>query len=123
MNALLVAIGGALGAVARYGLSGAVHRYTSPHFPYGTFVVNITGCLVFGVLAGSAEHRFVLGPQARAFLLIGILGGFTTFSSFTYESFQLLRDAEFARAFANMAGQLLIGLAALWAGFVLARLP
>ncbi len=123
MNVLLVAIGGAMGAVARYGLGGLVHRYTSPHFPYGTFVVNVIGCLAFGVLAGLAEQRFVLGSQARAFLLIGILGGFTTFSSFTFESFQLLRDAEYARAFVNIAGQVVLGLAALWAGFVVARLP
>lgn len=122
MNVLAVAIGGALGAMARYGLGGLVHRYASPHFPYGTFVVNVLGCLLFGILAGLSEHRFVLGPTARAFLLIGILGGFTTFSSFTFETFQLLRDAELARAAVNMAGQLLIGLAALWAGFVLARL-
>ncbi len=122
MNVFLVGVGGALGAVARYGLGGLVHRYTSPHFPYGTFVVNVSGCLVFGVLAGLAEQRFVLGPQARAFLLIGILGGFTTFSSFTFESFQLLRDAEYARAIANVAGQVLVGLIALWAGFVVARL-
>lgn len=121
MNVLLVAIGGALGAVSRYGLGGLVHRFTPPDFPYGTFVVNIVGCLVFGVLAGLAEQRFALGPQARAFLLIGVLGGFTTFSSFTFESFQLLRDAEVARAFINIAGQVVIGLAALWAGFVLAR--
>lgn len=122
MNVLLVAIGGAIGAVSRYGLGGLVHRYASPHFPYGTFAVNVLGCLVFGLLAGLSEQRFVLGPQARAFLLIGILGGFTTFSSFTFESFQLLRDGELARGFANIAGQVVIGLAALWTGFVLARM-
>lgn len=121
MNVLLVALGGAVGAVSRYGLGGLVHRYASPYFPYGTFAVNVLGCLVFGVLAGLSEQRFVLGPQARAFLLLGILGGFTTFSSFTFESFQLLRDGELARAFVNIAGQVAIALGALWAGFVLAR--
>jgi fluoride exporter len=122
MNVLLVAVGGALGATARYGLGGLVHRYMSPHFPYGTFVVNVSGCLAFGMLAGVAEQRSVLGPQARAFLLIGVLGGFTTFSSFTFESFQLLRDAEYARASLNIVGQVLVGLIALWVGFVVARL-
>ena len=123
MNVLLVALGGSIGAVARYGLGGLVQRFTTPYFPFGTFVVNVAGCFVFGILAGVAEHRFALGPQARAFLLIGILGGFTTFSSFTYETFQLLRDAEIMRASLNAGGQLVVGLIAMWLGFVLARLP
>ena len=123
MNVLLVALGGSIGAVARYGLAGLVQRFTTPYFPFGTFVVNVSGCFVFGILAGVAEHRFALGPEARAFLLIGILGGFTTFSSFTYETFQLLRDAEIMRASLNAGGQLVVGLIALWLGFVLARLP
>ena len=122
MNVLLIALGGSIGAVARYGLSGFVQRFTSPYFPFGTFTVNIVGCLVFGILAGIAEQRFALGPQARAFLLIGVLGGFTTFSSFTYETFQLLRDAEIARAALNVFGQVIVGLAAMWAGFVIARM-
>ena len=121
MNVLLVALGGSIGAVARYGLAGLVQRFTTPYFPFGTFAVNMVGCLVFGILAGVAEHRFALGPQARAFLLIGILGGFTTFSSFSFETFQLLRDAEFMRASANAVGQVVVGLGAMWAGFVLAR--
>jgi len=91
MNVLLIALGGSIGAVARYGLAGLVQRFTTPYFPFGTFVVNMVGCFVFGILAGVAEHRFALGPQARAFLLIGVLGGFTTFSSFSFETFQLLR--------------------------------
>ena len=123
MNVLLVALGGSIGAVARYGLAGLVQRFTTPYFPFGTFVVNVAGCFVFGTLAGVAEHRFALGPQPRAFLLIGILGGFTTFSSFTYETFQLLRDAEIMRASLNAGGQLVVGLIAMWLGFVLARLP
>src|SRR2546423_1797127 len=123
MNVLLVALGGSIGAGARYGLAGLVQRFTTPYFPFGTFVVNVSGCFVFGILAGVAEHRFALGPEARAFLLIGILGGFTTFSSFTYETFQLLRDAEIMRASLNAGGQLVVGLIALWLGFVLARLP
>ncbi len=118
---LLVAVGGALGSVARYALGGFVHRYTPSSFPYGTFVVNATGCLVFGVIAGLFEERTVIGPAARTFLLIGVLGGFTTFSSFTFETFGLLRDAEIGRALANAAGQVMIGLLALWAGYVLAR--
>src|SRR5207253_2265356 len=74
MNVLLIALGGSIGAVARYGLAGLVQRFTTPYFPFGTFVVNMVGCFVFGILAGVAEHRFALGPQARAFLLIGVIG-------------------------------------------------
>jgi CrcB protein len=114
---ILVAVGGALGSVGRYALSTAVQRFSSPFFPYGTFVVNVLGCLAFGIIMGAARERFVLGPSARAFLLIGILGGFTTFSTFSYETFALLQDGEFARAFANAAGQLICGLVALWAGY------
>jgi fluoride exporter len=123
MNVLLIALGGSIGAVARYGLTGVVQRFTTPYFPFGTFVVNIAGCFAFGVLAGVAEHRFALGPEARAFLLIGVLGGFTTFSSFGYETLQLLRDAEFMRASLNVVGQVVIGVCVMWLGFVLTRIP
>jgi fluoride exporter len=114
---MLIAVGGALGSVCRYLLATAVQRYSSPFFPYGTFVVNILGCLAFGIIMGAARQRFVLGPSERAFLLIGVLGGFTTFSTFTYETFALLQDGELVRAFANAAGQLVVGLVALWAGY------
>src|SRR5207237_10691651 len=117
-----VALGGSIGAVARYGLAGLVQQFTTPYFPFSTFVVNMVGCFVFGILAGVAEHRFALGPQARAFLLIGVLGGFTTFSSFSFETFQLLRYAEIMRASVNAVGQLVAGLFAMWIGFVVARL-
>ena len=117
MQVILIAIGGAFGSVCRYLLATAVQQYSPPFFPYGTFVVNVLGCLVFGVIMGAARQRFVLGPSERAFLLIGVLGGFTTFSTFTYETFALLQDGEFVRAFANGVGQLVCGLVALWAGY------
>ena len=96
-----------------------VQRASSSFFPYGTFVVNLAGCLVFGIIMGAARQRFVLGPSERAFLLIGILGGFTTFSTFTYETFALLQDGQLARALWNAGGQLVCGLVALWAGYVM----
>jgi fluoride exporter len=117
----VIALGGALGSVARYLVAGLVHRYASPYFPYGTFVVNVAGCLLFGAIFGLSEQRFVVGPTMRAFLLIGVLGGFTTFSSFTFETFQLLRDGEFLLAAANSVGQVVIGLAAFWIGTVAIR--
>jgi fluoride exporter len=121
MRVLLVALGGALGSVARYGLSGFVHRYAPPSFPYGTFVVNVAGCLAFGLIAGLVEARSVISPAARTFLLIGVLGGFTTFSSYAFETFALLRDVEIGRALVNAAGQVVVGLLVLWLGYVLAR--
>jgi CrcB protein len=114
---ILIALGGAIGSVCRYGLSTVVQRSTSPFFPYGTFTVNVTGCLVFGIIMGAARERFVLGPTERAFLLIGVLGGYTTFSTFTYETFALLQDGELVRAVVNAFGQLVCGLVALWAGY------
>lgn len=117
MQLILIALGGAIGSICRYGLSTLVQRQTTPFFPYGTFVVNVLGCLMFGVIVGAARQRFVLGPNERAFLLIGILGGFTTFSTFTYETFALLQDGEILRAVLNSIGQLLCGIAALWIGY------
>ena len=117
VNLISVGVGGAIGAMARYLLGGAVHRWIPGFFPYGTFVVNIVGCLVFGVIVGLAESRFVVGPGARAFLLVGVLGGFTTFSSFTFETFELVRSGQVLAAGMNVIGQVAIGFVALWAGF------
>jgi fluoride exporter len=120
VNLLLIAIGGALGSVARYLLSTFVLRVTGTLFPLGTFVVNVIGCLVFGAIAGAASQRVQLAPALRLFLLTGILGGFTTFSSYAFESFTLARDGQFVWASINVAGQVVAGLAGMWAGYVAA---
>jgi CrcB protein len=116
---VLIAAGGALGSVARYLLSTFVLRATGTLFPLGTFIVNVVGCLVFGVIAGAAEQRVPLTPDLRRFLLVGVLGGFTTFSSYAFESFGLLRDGQFAWAAINVAGQVVAGLAGMWGGYVI----
>ena len=116
MNLLLIAIGGALGSVARYLLSMFVLRVTGSLLPIGTFAVNLLGCVIFGGIAGAAaQQRFILTPEARAFLFIGVLGGFTTFSSYAYESFLLTRDGQFAAAAFNIVGQVVAALVGLWA--------
>jgi len=115
MLLIAVGVGGALGAIARYLTGGLVHRLTPSLFPYGTFVVNMVGCLCFGFVAGVAEARLVTSPVARAFIMVGVLGGFTTFSSFTFESFELMRTGQLIQAGANIGGQIAIGLIALWA--------
>ena len=112
---------GAIGSVARYLISTAVHRYTAAGFPYGTFTVNVVGCAIFGLIIGFAEHRIDLTPAVRAFFLVGILGGFTTFSSFTFDTHELLRTATFFHAAFNVLGQITLGLAALWLGIVIAK--
>jgi CrcB protein len=118
LNLLLIAIGGALGSVARYLLSTFVLRVTGSLFPIGTFVVNALGCLAFGAIAGAASQRVQLTPELRLFLLVGILGGFTTFSSYAFESFSLVRDGQFLAASVNIVGQVIAGLVGMWAGYV-----
>ena len=119
---LLVAAGGAIGSVARYALSTFVLRATGTLFPLGTFVVNAVGCLCFGLVVGAAEQRIALSPETRAFILAGVLGGFTTFSSYVFESAGLIRDGQMAAAIVNVAGQVVAGLAAFWIGAALGGL-
>lgn len=121
VNVLLVGAGGFAGAVLRFGLSGLVHQLTPlSTFPWGTLAVNASGCFAIGLIAGAADARGAVGPDLRLFLMIGLLGGFTTFSTFGYETLAMLRDGEQLRAAANVAGQLAAGLGAAWAGYALA---
>jgi fluoride exporter len=120
VNVLLVGCGGALGAVARYGVGGLVHRNPAlTGFPYGTLTVNLLGCLLIGLGAGLADARQAIGPEARLFLFVGVLGGFTTFSSFGYETVALLRDHEFLRAGLNAGLNVFAGLLLVWLGYAL----
>jgi CrcB protein len=115
--------GGFLGAILRYLVGGWVHGILdNVSFPYGALVVNAAGCLVIGFLSGLAESRSVFSPEARLFLFIGVLGGFTTLSSFAYETFSRARDNENLAAMMNVFGQLSLGLAGVWFGNALARL-
>jgi fluoride exporter len=121
VNLLVIALGGAFGATARYLFAQLVQRASGTLFPVGTFAVNCAGCLVFGAIAGAAEQRVQMAPELRLFLLVGVLGGFTTFSSYAFESFGLLRDGQFAAALLNVAGQVVVGLAGMWIGFAISR--
>jgi len=118
---LMVALGGALGAVARYGLSGLVHRWLTGAFPFGTLAVNVVGCLAIGGFLHFVEDRSMLSPTTRLFVAVGILGGFTTFSAFGYETIELLRDGEWWSAFWSVSGNLVLGLGAVWAGRAILR--
>jgi CrcB protein len=117
VNLLLIAIGGAVGSVCRYLLSSAVLRALGTLFPAGTFVVNVIGCLAFGAIAGATQERLSISPEVRALLLAGLLGGFTTFSSYMNESFVLVREGQFLWAGLNLAGQVVCGFIAFWIAF------
>jgi len=118
---LLVGAGGFVGSVARFYLTAAVTRLTSAsRFPAGTIAVNLAGCFAMGVLAGLAERRHLFTHDTRLFLLTGLLGGFTTFSAFAYETYFLGREHVWPSAFANVAIQVILGLALLAAGHFLA---
>lgn len=120
---LLVGFGGFLGSIGRYLAGGAVQRLTEGSaLPCGTLFVNATGCLAIGFLSALSESRGALSPEARVFLLIGVLGGYTTFSAFGFETFQLLRGGEMLAALANVLIQMVVGLGAVWAGSAAARL-
>lgn len=118
---VLVFLGGGIGAALRYWVQGLVYSRTGADFPYGTLAVNVLGCFVIGLLMISLEERFLATPSLRLFLTIGILGGFTTFSSFSYETLALVRDGELTRALLNVGSSLAACLAATWAGMIAGR--
>jgi CrcB protein len=120
-HALLVGLGGFVGSALRFLATGWVHRFAGSRFPWGTLGVNVVGCLLLGLLAGLAEMRQVLGPGERVFLMIGVLGGFTTFSTFAWETVMLAQGGQGPRALANVAAHVVLGLAAAAAGYVGAR--
>jgi fluoride exporter len=116
-NLLLVGGGGFLGSVARYFLSGwATQASHASRFPLGTLLVNVTGCLLIGLVAGLAEHAHLLSAPTRLFLLTGFLGGFTTYSAFAYETYFLGREHLMSAALANVALQIVLGLGAVVLG-------
>jgi CrcB protein len=119
---LAVFAGGGLGALGRYWIGGWVQSHAGVSFPWGTLCVNATGCLAIGVLATLLEERALLGPAARLFLIVGVLGGYTTFSTFGIETWRLIEAGEWLRATANAVGSVAAGLAAVAAGVVVARL-
>jgi fluoride exporter len=118
---LLVAMGGAFGACTRYSLSLYLARFTQvDKFPLSTFIVNVLGCLLAGLLIGISEKYNIVSPQARLFLLTGILGGFTTFSAFGVETIGLMRRGEAVLALSYVGLSVLCGLLALGLGLWLA---
>ena len=122
--AVWVALGGALGSVTRYWFSGVIARYVGETFPWGTLIVNVTGSLLIGFIAtvSGTDGRFLVPAEARQFMMVGILGGYTTFSSFSLQTLTLARDGEWLLAGANIVGSVVLCLIAVWAGHMLAAM-
>ena len=120
---LLVGSGGFIGSVARYYLSGLVlHASGAARFPWGTLAVNVIGCMVIGALAALVEHLHLFSPAARLLLFTGVLGGFTTYSAFAYETYFLAREQLWGAAAANVVLQVGLGLTGVWLGHRLVSL-
>ena len=123
LNILLVGLGGFCGSISRYLVSIGIQRIISHSWlPYGTLTVNILGCLLIGVLGGLADMRQIISVETRLLLMVGFLGGFTTFSSFEFELFALARNSEFGALLVNFSLQLVLGFGAVWLGYTLAKL-
>ena len=118
---IVIFLGGGIGSVARYLLSLWINRQLTTAFPTGTFVVNLTGCFLIGILYGLAIRHSWLNVDWRLFLITGICGGYTTFSAFSYESVGLIREGNYGYFFLYVAGSVLLGLLATAGGTALAR--
>jgi len=119
---LYLIIGGTIGTVSRYGLSGFVHRVLGANFPYGTLTVNCAGCFLIGLLAALAEKKFLLNVNARVFLMIGFCGAFTTFSTIMLETSNLIDSGETMRAFMNLFLSVVIGFIIFRAGLLMGEI-
>jgi len=118
----LVFLGGGIGSVARYALASAVQREMPGPFPSGTFAVNLLGSFAIGLVGALGLERAAISPEARVFLMVGILGGFTTFSSFAWETLGLLSVRDVLRATLYVAGSVFFGLLGAWLGRLLGRI-
>mgnify|MGYP001190321131 FL=1 len=116
-----IAVGSAIGGVSRYILGGVVQRILDTTFPSGTLIVNITGSFLLGVIIRFAVDTPAISPEVRALLAIGFCGGYTTFSTFSYETMAMLEDGEWTRAAAYVSASVLLSLLATFLGFTAAR--
>jgi len=118
---LLIGFAGFVGTLGRYWLSGVVARRYGETFPFGTLAVNLIGCFLVGLLFYLMQERYIVNENVRAAILIGLLGGFTTFSSLGLQTFTLLQDNEIALAALNLVASNMLGLLLVWAGYTLAK--
>jgi fluoride exporter len=121
-RAVLVGVGGLVGSLARYWLAGAVQQLSDSSFPYGTLVVNLLGSLIIGVVISLSLERGMISAETRLLLATGFCGGFTTMSTFSYETLALIGDGQGLQALANVGGSVIGCVAAVWLGQVLGRM-
>lgn len=119
---LLVGAGGFLGSIARYWLGGVVQRFGGTAFPWGTLAVNVLGSFAIGVVLSLSLERGVVSPPLRLFLTVGVCGGFTTMSTFSYETFALVAEGSLGAAAGNVLGTLVLCFGAVWAGLAAGRM-
>ena len=117
----LIALAGAVGTVARFGLSGVVHRWCGERFPWGTLAVNAVGCFLFGLVWMLAEDRLIISGRTRIVVLTGFMGAFTTFSTFAFETSQLLEESQWTAAAGNLLLQNGLGLVCIFLGLAVGR--
>lgn len=122
MSYFWIFLGGGLGSIARFGASGFIARHFGETFPWGTLLVNVTGSLIIGCFATltGTEGRWLVSPTAREFVMIGVCGGYTTFSSFSLQTLSLARDGEWFKAGANAILSFVLCMVAVWLGHLLA---
>lgn len=122
MKWLLLLVGGGVGTVARYGLSATIHKLFGSGFPYGTLVVNLIGCFLIGFLASIAGSKWTLGPEAKLLLIVGFCGAFTTFSTFIFQSAELMKTGETLKVFINVSASVMVGFIVFRAGVFLGEI-
>ncbi|EIW18928.1 MULTISPECIES: fluoride efflux transporter CrcB [Pelosinus] len=122
LRIIAVAVGGSIGATARYLVSLWASERFGADFPYGTLIVNVAGCFIIGIFMTLTTERFIVNPYWRLLVTVGFVGGLTTFSSFSYETFRVLEDSNVIIALYNIGLNLLLGFAATWIGIGVARL-
>ncbi|MCC6935569.1 MAG: fluoride efflux transporter CrcB [Thermomicrobiales bacterium] len=120
MGLILVGVGGGAGAISRYLLSGWINTVAGPG-PFAIFVINVTGAFLLGFFMTLTQDRFIVSPDTRRLVATGYLGGYTTFSTWSWETMQLIQTGEYARAFLNGAGSLVAGLVAVYLGIIVGR--
>ena len=122
LKIMMVAVGGGIGATTRYLVSTWAAEKFGTNFPYGTLIVNVVGCFIIGAFMTLTTERLIVSPYWRLLVTVGFVGGLTTFSSYSYETFKLLQDADIMMAMYNLLSNVIIGFFATWLGISMARL-
>jgi len=122
LNYILVSTGAAIGGALRYGISSYIQRHISVIFPYGTLVVNVIGCFILGIVMFYLNDKELIGSEFRLFLAVGLCGGFTTFSTFSFETLNLFRDSEYMLVFYNVALNIVLCFLGIYLAYLISKL-